>query len=249
MDGAEVLALLNVVADEVGTALREVTDWGPSGRRVGQYAADLVADDVALRGLRTAGFGVLSEESGLEGADRDVVVVVDPLDGSTNASRRFPWYATSLCAVDSNGPLAAVVLNQARGTRYEATRGGGARRDGVALRGGSGCTDVAASIVAMSGYPPRRFGWGQYRAPGAAALDLCLVADGTFDAFLDVDDAHGVWDYAGALLVCREAGVPMVDAYDRELVVLDPSARRNPVAAATPALLDDLVVTRRSFDD
>ncbi len=178
--------------------------------------------------MRSAGFGILSEESGLEAAEREIVVVVDPLDGSTNASRRFPWYATSLCAVDAEGALAAVVLNQARGTRYEAVRGGGARRDGSRLSGGSGCEALSQAIVAMSGHASRHLGWAQFRVPGAAALDLCLVADGTFDAFFDVNDAHGVWDYAGALLVCEEAGVPIVDAFDRELLVLDHGGATQP---------------------
>ncbi len=100
----------------------------------------------------------------------------------------------------------------------------------------------------MSGHASRHLGWAQFRVPGAAALDLCLVADGTFDAFFDVNDAHGVWDYAGALLVCEEAGVPIVDAFDRELLVLDHAARRNPVAAATAALLREAVAARRSLD-
>ena len=67
-----------LAADAVARVLAANTNWGASGVREGQYAADLVADDVALRLLRAAGFGVLSEESGLEGADRQVVVVVDP---------------------------------------------------------------------------------------------------------------------------------------------------------------------------
>ncbi len=73
---------------------------------------------------------MLSEESGRHHADRPVTVVLDPLDGSSNAARGLPWYATSLCAVDAEGPLAAVVVNQVSGARYEAVRGGGARRDG-----------------------------------------------------------------------------------------------------------------------
>ena len=44
-------------------------------------------------------------------------------------------------------------------------------------------------------------------------------------------DAHGPWDYLGGLLVCREAGAVVADAFDRELVVLDHAARRTPVAA------------------
>jgi hypothetical protein len=47
--------------------------------------------------------------------------------------------------------------------------------------------------------------------------------------------------------VCLEAGAPVVDAERRDLVVLDHDARRTPVAAATPALLDELVAARASF--
>ena len=57
-------------------------------------------------------------------------------------------------------------------------------------------------------------------------------------------DAHGVWDYVGALLVVQEAGGVMVDALGRDLVVLDHGARRTPVAATSRALLDELVAHR-----
>jgi fructose-1,6-bisphosphatase/inositol monophosphatase family enzyme len=82
---------------------------------------------------------------------------------------------------------------------------------------------------------------------GAAALDLCLVADGSLDGYVDcASEAHGVWDYAGAALVCREAGVPIVDALGRDLIELDHRARRTPVAAATTDLLEHLLVARAS---
>ena len=54
-----------------------------------------------------------------------MTVVVDPLDGSTNASRRLPWFATSLCAVDADGPLAALVVDLVHGTRFDAGAGRG----------------------------------------------------------------------------------------------------------------------------
>ncbi|MCB1005503.1 MAG: hypothetical protein KDB35_15070, partial [Acidimicrobiales bacterium] len=190
---------------------------------------------------------VLSEESGRTGPDDGVVVVVDPVDGSTNASRQLPWYATSLCAVDADGPRASLVRNLVTGRTYEAVRGGGAVVDGASAAP-TACTNLGEAIVGLSGLPPRHLGWRQFRAMGAVALDLCAVADGTLDGFVDCSpDAHGVWDYLGALLVCREAGVPVVDAMGRELVVLDHRARRTPVAAATAPLLDELVVARRSF--
>ncbi|MBL8778470.1 MAG: inositol monophosphatase [Acidimicrobiales bacterium] len=247
VDDDELRALLRAAADAVADALAPLADWGPSGERLGQYRSDLVADAAVHAVLARAGVGVLSEESGARGLDARVVVVVDPLDGSTNASRRLPWYATSLCAVDADGPRASLVRNLVSGRTYEAQRGGGALVDGEALAP-TGCTDLGDAVVGLSGLPPRHLGWRQFRAMGAVALDLCAVADGTLDAFVDCSpDAHGAWDYLGALLVCREAGVPVVDAVDRELVVLDHAARRTPVAAATPALLDALVEARRSF--
>ena len=74
------------------------------------------------------------------------------------------------------------------------------------------------------------------------------MAAGTLDGYLDCSpSAHGSWDYLGGLLVCLEAGAPVVDAEGRDLVVLDHAARRTPVAAATPALLDGLMAERATF--
>lgn len=242
------LALLHRAADAVVEALAALPDevgeggWQPIAPGVAQHRSDLTADAAVLAVLETAEVGVLSEESGLRRADAGVLVVVDPLDGSTNASRRLPWYATSLCAVDAEGPVAAVVHDHGSGRRYEAVRGGGARCDGRLLGLRTAAPPLAGAIVGLSGLPPAHLGWAQFRALGAAALDLCAVADGRLDAFVDCSvDAHGVWDYLGALLVCSEAGVPVVDRLGRDLVVLDPTARRTPVAAADSALLGELL--------
>lgn len=240
----DLLATLSEAADEIAAALGATSDWGLAGTRPGQHHSDLATDLVAVDVLTGSGFGVLSEESGLTNPERDVIVVVDPLDGSTNASRRIAHYATSLCAVDAHGPLAAVVLDLAVGERFTAVRGGGARLDGepitVVRR------PLAETVVGLNGLPPRHLGWGQFRTLGAAALDICAVACGRLDAFIDCDrDAHGVWDYLGALLVCQEAGGVVVDAFGRDLVLRDPTLRRTPVAASTPELLDHFVAARQ----
>jgi len=241
-DSDHVLADLHAAADAVAAALDGHADWGPSGNRPDQYASDVVADEAVRGVLLPLGYGLLSEESAVvEPGEGRPMVVVDPLDGSTNASRGIPHYAASLCAVDDEGPLAAVVLNLALGIRYEAVRGGGARRDGVGLfRDDS--PQLSEAIVGVSGLPASNPGWAQFRCLGAAALDLCAVADGTLDAYVDcVVDAHGVWDYLGALLVCREAGVTVEDAKGRDLCVLDRAIRRTPVAAAGTTLHEALL--------
>jgi myo-inositol-1(or 4)-monophosphatase len=247
------LDLLHQVADAVAAALSLVDDWGPSGRLAGQYAADLLADDAALAVLRRAEVGVLSEESGLEDADREFLVVVDPLDGSTNASRGIPWFATSLCVLDDVGPRVALVADQApalhgrRGRRWTAVRDAGAWEDGTPIEP-SGCTDLSTAVVGLSGLPPRHLGWQQFRAQGASALDLCEVASGVLDGFVDCSpSAHGVWDYAAAVLICAEAGAVIADGAGRDLIVRDHTARRTPVAAATPALLAELLAARSTW--
>jgi myo-inositol-1(or 4)-monophosphatase len=240
---------LHDAATAVRAALDGLGDWSGVDATPGQYKSDLAADAAAVAVLEAAGLGVMSEESGLHHDDREVVVVLDPVDGSTNAHRHIPWYATSLCAVDRDGARMALVVDQASGTRFEALRGGGARADGTPLTP-SGCTDLSQAIVGLSGHPPAPLGWDQFRALGAIALDLCAVAGGRLDAYVDCSpNAHGPWDYLGGMLVCQEAGVPVVDAYDRELVTIDHRARRTPLAAATPALLEPLVPLRRRFAD
>lgn len=243
MDDEELLEILHRTATAVRVALDELGDWGPAGTRPGQYHCDLVADAVAVKLLVEAGLGVMSEESGLHHADRALVVALDPVDGSTNASRSIPWYATSACALDADGPRAAVVVNQATGERFEAVRGGGARCDGTPLLA-SGCTDIADAVVGLSGWPRRHFGWRQMRALGAAALDICAVATGRLDAYVDCGSGHGPWDYLGGLLVCQEAGAVVADVGGQELVTLDPAARRAPAAAATPQLLAQVIAAR-----
>lgn len=247
MDDDELLSALHDAAAAVRRTLDELGDWGLAGTRSGQYRSDLAADEACLTVLDAAGVGWLSEESGVAHGDREVVVIVDPLDGSTNASHGIPWYATSLCAVDDAGPRVALVVNQASGRRFEARRGGGATVDGKELRP-SGATSLGSSIVGMSGYPNRYLGWKQFRALGAAALDLCAVAEGVLDGYIDCSpSAHGSWDYAAGMLICQEAGATVADAFDRDLVVLGHADRRTPVAAATPALLEELVAARRTL--
>ncbi len=237
------LSVLHRVADEVAARLGTIIDWGQSGVRPGQYLADVQVDDIAINILLDAGFAVLSEESGRSG-DSDRIVVLDPLDGSTNASLGIPWFATSMCVVDDDGPAVALVANQASGQRLEAVRGSGAwiggRRLAVSKR-----ESLDRTVVALNSLPDTNWGWWQSRVLGAAALDLGLVASGSLDAYIDLCvDLAGPWDYLGGMLLVKEAGGFIVDAFDRDLVALEHDDRRTPMAAGTQELLD-VIVTRR----
>jgi fructose-1,6-bisphosphatase/inositol monophosphatase family enzyme len=239
--------LFDSIANVCASAVLATSDRRQKGNRPTQYGLDLNADDAALALLDAAGVGVLSEESGIRRAESEIMVIIDPVDGSTNASRNLPWYATSLCALDTQGARLSLVRNLATGTTYRAVRGGGATRDFEPIAPAK-TTTIDDAVISLSGYPPAHLGWRQFRTMGAAALDLCAVADGTFDGFLDCSfDAHGIWDYAGAALVCSEVGVPIADARGRDLWVRDHAMRRTPVAGATQDLFDALMVARLAF--
>jgi myo-inositol-1(or 4)-monophosphatase len=66
------------------------------------------------------------------------------------------------------------------------------------------------------------------------------VADGSLDGWIDGSDGHRPWDYLGAMLVCTEAGAVIGDLDDADLVVLNHTARRRPIAAATAELYAEL---------
>ena len=108
MDADSLLECFDRVVEAITEVLDVQSDSGPSGLRVGQYAFDVVTDDVAVPTLLAAGVGVLSEETGLHFGEREVIVALDPVDGSTNYAHGLPWYATSMCAVDADGPLVAL---------------------------------------------------------------------------------------------------------------------------------------------
>jgi myo-inositol-1(or 4)-monophosphatase len=172
--------------------------------------------------------GPAATESGAAGATRatkslgasavpEIRWVIDPLDGTTNWLHRFPEYAVSIAAVDSAGLRLGLVLNSATGVRFEAVRGHGARAAGQPIRV-SEVSELRHALVG-TGFPfknvrvlPRYlelFGrvltsTSGIRRAGSAALDLCNVACGRFDAFWEL--ALMPWDFAAGILIIREAG-------------------------------------------
>jgi myo-inositol-1(or 4)-monophosphatase len=162
------------------------------------------------------GEAVVGEEHGGEAPGGDVVWVVDPIDGTVNFLYGLPWYAVSVAATRDGRSLAGAVVEPVTGRRWTAALGRGATCDGVALRT-SAVTDPALSLLGtgFSYRPERRVRQAalvaallphvrDVRRTGSAALDMCAVAAGWTDAYLE----HGCnwWDWAAAALVASEAG-------------------------------------------
>lgn len=238
-------ALIEMFGDVCEVITRAVNPIKGTDRRArttksGQYAIDIVADEAALAILGGRGLTIVSEESGVSGPPMaPITVVIDPIDGSSNAARGIPYWATSLCALDKDGPLAAMVVNHATCVMNTAVRGQGAFRDDTQVHA-SDVGRVEDAFVALSTLPNRMLQWKQFRALGSCALALCDVAAGVFDGYFDGGSVHAPWDYLGGYLMCLEAGALVVDLQDRPLALGDPNARRHLIAAGTPDLLGAL---------
>jgi myo-inositol-1(or 4)-monophosphatase len=234
-----ILDPLRHCALEIRDAVSGQQRRGYSGQRPTQYHLDVVADEVALRVLTGAGFRVVSEESGVTGTG-EYTVVVDPIDGSTNCDHGIPFYATSMAVMKGEEIVAGLVMNQATGTVFESEKGSGAQRDGAAITPSSH-VEVSQSIMAFSGLPSHHLGWAQYRALGAASLEICLVADGSLDVYAVAQHSTlNPWDYLGGLLILREAGGFATDYWGEDLDTASSVVRR-PIFAATQQLRDFMV--------
>ncbi len=261
---SEWLALLDEVAVAIKESLTTITDWSKPGDRPGQYGLDLVADAAALEVLRDCGAAVLSEEAGFvdetNTAPGEAVVIVDPVDGSTNASRRLPYYSTSLCVMYEGVFQVGLVVDLTAGTRWSAIAGEGAWCDGVKLgqsATAAGKADqetgqeagqeiaLAEALVVCNGVLPDTIKCGQTRTLGSAALDLCGTASGRFDAFIDPRRTLHVWDYAAGVLVCEEAGMFVAELGGDSLVHTQSDRLAGPLAAVNQRLGAELLTALR----
>ncbi|MEO3777317.1 inositol monophosphatase family protein [Micromonospora sp. B11E3] len=173
----------------------------------------------ALRRVRPhdAVFGEEYGAGGPEAGAARVRWIVDPIDGTVNYLYGLPYCAVSLAAEVDGEVVAGVVRNVATGEEWTATAGGGAYRGGERLRC-SGETDLSQALVGTGfGYDPGRRAHQarvlaeliphvrDIRRQGAAALDLCLAAEGRLDAYYEKGLA--AWDHAAGALVAAEAGL------------------------------------------
>jgi myo-inositol-1(or 4)-monophosphatase len=211
---------------------------------------------VAVIRARHPGHGILSEEEDGETGPSTLsrprsdgpVWIVDPLDGTTNFLHDHPAYAASVGVWIGDEPVAGAVVAPATEERWWGVRGGGAFRNGVPIRT-SRLRDLSTALVG-TGFPfkfpeqlPRYLGefsrvllgTAGIRRGGAASLDLCYLAQGSFDAFWEGTLAP--WDIAAGVVIVREAG-GIVSR--RDGTPLTAAESGSIVAANSPSMHEDL---------
>ena len=209
--------------------------------------ADLAVNELLqtrLVGARPA-YGWLSEETTDDRVrlTRRRVWVVDPIDGTRAFLRRCGQCAVSVALVEDGRPVAGAVANPATGERFDALRGGGARKNGRALGLGSGRALREATVLG-SETMVRRLGGAmegtRFRKVHSIAYRMALIAAGEEDAAVAVTAMHD-WDLAAAEVVVREAGGAVSDLRGAELVYNRETPIHQGVVAAGPTLQSEMI--------
>ena len=142
--------------------------------------------------------------------------IVDPLDGTTNFIHRIPFFCVSIALLKDREPALGVCCNPMGNETFWAQTGKGAYRNGAHLKVSR--TERMIDSLVATGFPydvddidtlMRRFSRILRKARGirrlgSAALDLCYVASGSFDAFWE--QGLKPWDMAAGVVILREAG-------------------------------------------
>ncbi|ABG60497.1 inositol monophosphatase family protein [Cytophaga hutchinsonii] len=161
--------------------------------------------------------GFETEEGTVEQTQSGLRWIIDPLDGTTNFLHKLPLFSISIALVQDETLLIGVVHEPSRNECFYAWKNGGAYMNGERIETSS-ITEISDALIA-TGFPYSLRGKSdQYftlirhfvetthgvRRLGSAAIDLCYVACGRFEAYFEFNLKP--WDVAAGILIVREAG-------------------------------------------
>ncbi|HEY9205668.1 MAG TPA: bifunctional fructose-bisphosphatase/inositol-phosphate phosphatase [Candidatus Methanoperedens sp.] len=221
---------------EAGVTLRIGADGTPT------ETIDEAAENAALSVLEADGrsIRVVSEEIGekIIGKKPEFTLVLDPIDGTFNAVNNIPFFCAPIAIAGSD--LSSIrygyVKNLINGDIYAAEKGKGAFLNKRKIHVSSRCELSEVSVLSYS-HRPHAFAINNHsvrrvRIFGCAALELCYIASGVFDAFIDMRGMLRVTDIAAGKLIVEEAGGSVTDGKGRQLFTpLDVRQRVNILAS------------------
>ncbi|MBX5327705.1 MAG: inositol monophosphatase family protein [Candidatus Bathyarchaeia archaeon] len=227
------------------------------------HQIDLVAENAIINTIKqyNIAFTLISEEIGIRkfGKKPEYYVTTDPIDGTTNALRGIPFVATSI-AVSRNPSLqsveTALVTDLYHNKIYTAQKNQGAYKNNKKIT----TSDATRLETAVVGVDFNTYKTTQHintitallqntkhpRHLGADALEICYVADGTSDAFVDLRGKLRVTDMAAAMLILIEAGGVITTPDGQKLdAQLSPTQKVSFIAAGNETMhrrIKDLIV-------
>lgn len=248
MNNQERVKLAQHAAMQAGKMLLSYRDFHVDKKSQKDYVTDADrASEALIRGILMEACpqdGFYGEEGGVSGGEKRGMWVVDPIDGTTNFIHGLHPYTISIAYVEDGQPRAGVVYAPVTNEMFSAWEGGGAWLNDNPIHVSS-VTEPVESILGMSFasrvpecarrmyklIPKLGEQVQDMRRLASAAHDLCCVACGRYDAFIEL--RLNLYDIAAGVLIVREAGGMVGGWPDGEDCLIS-----GDVVAATPGLFD-----------
>jgi myo-inositol-1(or 4)-monophosphatase len=179
------------------------------------------------------------------------VFIADPIDGTRAFMRGLAEFTIVACVIAGERPVAAAIYNPITEEMFEATAGGGARRNGESLRASAqgkldGCRMIASKEVLARKEWASPWPAMHVENRRSIAYRMALVAAGEFDAMISLGAKHD-WDVAAGDLIVREAGGCVTTGEGATMRYNTPQALQPDIVAAAPGLHDALVARTRAL--
>ncbi len=263
--GMITMETLSAIADAVQAEISKIPDSRSRGEVVCMGAdgtptkeIDKVAENAALMYIQrnSVPLNILSEEIGYVDNGAEETLVMDPIDGTSNAVASIPYYTISLAV--GTGSLSGIRLgylrNPVTGDVYSAEKGKGAFKNGVPIRvREADLDDLFVMIYMGNGAHKDAFSVAKRvrssRSLGCASLEMAIVAEGEADGFFVKAERYTreirIVDIAASAIILREAGG---EVYNLEGEVLDMPfdvEHRSNILAVGDMRVYDLIVRHR----
>ena len=172
----------------------------------------------------------LGEESGITGVlQKQITWVIDPIDGTWNFSRQIPAFGCSIAAMFENVLYVGAVIDPIASELFVAKKGYGATMNGKKLSISKRSDFLHAGISVHTDFlknaPSQP---GVLRRSGTTVLDMCYVAKGSLEGFIDRN--INLWDFAASMLIVQEAG-GKVTTLDNKPLSFDPKIKQSLIAS------------------
>ena len=235
------------IEDKIRNILSQnnIVGYNPTGDLT--FAFDRAVEEMLIKSLREEGFSgmIIGEELGKqEGTVRKELIILDPIDGSANASRGFPYFFTLLAYLENNIPKRSVVWYPMLNIFYYAIKGNGAYKltQKKEFRLKTDARHYPKMLIEVLPENPVEYilkirSLGKFRHAGSIGLSICLIADNVLDVFIDITKKGRVLDYISSLLILEEAG----GMYIMEPNTTNPYEKIKVIAARNKEIFDKFV--------
>ena len=197
---------------------------------------DREAEDIIISGLIESGhsFEIITEERPIFSTSNQPAyrIIIDPVDGSTNVARGIPTAGVSLAVVSIDKPIIpanvqwSLVGELYSGTVYEAQRDLGAFCNGHRCQVSE--TFRIEQCLAGMNFDGRNSevvrkllieqpAINNVRRSGSSSMDITYVANGAYDAYIDIGDVLTGESFLAPLSIVLEAGGIVTDHYGKPL--------------------------------